>query len=274
MSSDNKYRIDPDSGETHETFLVDTVSKFVELVTSFRDGAVFRGQRQDLPLLPVIGRPPNSANYWNIERTIMEDFKREAIRFLTYIPQTEWQWLAVARHNGLPTRLLDWSTNPLFALWSAVNESAKVDKSGDALLPGVVWAYSPHEDDVIRHSGSEESPYSILKTQIYVPEHIFPNIYAQSGLFTVHPKSEQGVFVPFEKEKDAEHTLRKIKLPGEYHRHIRYDLSLLGISASTFFPGIEGIVRRIRYENEFTEDETWSRDREAAELKKRANAKP
>jgi hypothetical protein len=45
------------------------------------------------------------------------------------------RWLFLAQHYGLPTRLLDWSENPLVAVYFAVQECPDVD--------GCVWALSP-----------------------------------------------------------------------------------------------------------------------------------
>jgi type I restriction enzyme M protein len=47
---------------------------------------------------------------------MLEKFKREAIPYLTIKPNDDWDWLALAQHHGLPTRLLDWTQNPLVAV--------------------------------------------------------------------------------------------------------------------------------------------------------------
>src|SRR5262249_16255651 len=44
-------------------------------------------------------------------------------------------WLILARHFGLPTRLLDWSMSPLTALFFAVQELDETD--------GALWALNP-----------------------------------------------------------------------------------------------------------------------------------
>lgn len=242
--------------DSSRIYRVTKISEFIELTSWFSsDGnVIFRGQRQDLPLIPSVWRE-EKIEIWSVkEREVFEEFKREAIPYLNYLPINDWQWLAVAQHNRLPTRLLDWSKNPLAALWFAVSKPANKNE------PGIVYGYNYDANDAVHLTTDKTkvgSPFSIPKTYLYFPEHVFPYIQAQSGIFTVHKwGAGDKEFIPFEKEKDSDLLLIKIEIPAEAFRTIRYHLFRVGISPATLFPGLYGLVERLKYQNGLSADET------------------
>ena len=72
-------------------------------------------------LIPSVARNAggNLDKLQNIEKSILEKFKTRAPARLVFHPSNNWEWLMLGQHHGLPTRLLDWTINPLVALYFA-----------------------------------------------------------------------------------------------------------------------------------------------------------
>jgi FRG domain len=248
-----KYFKSHDKGKPR-VFEVSSVSEFIEVATWLYsdDRMIFRGQTKEegWPLSPSVGRNPDSSRIPWREIEILEEFKRESIPYIDLSPQNNWQWLALAQHNRLPTRLLDWTKNPLAALWFAVKEPA-IDHQ-----PGVVWAFHYADEEAVFNTDKQESPFSIDRTYVYFPEHVYPFIQAQSGVFTVHHREgdNPGRFSPLEEStSDSDLLLTKIEIP--ILTTVRYHLFKVGISPASLFPGLPGIVDKILYDNMPVTDE-------------------
>jgi FRG domain len=236
-------------------FEVSNLSEFVEVATWLYsdDRVIFRGQTKakGWPLVPSVGRDIDRSKVLWKEEEILEEFKRESIPYIDIDPQNYWQWLALAQHNRLPTRLLDWSKNPLVALWFAVKDPAEDSQ------PGVVWAFLCEESKSIFSTTCLGSPFAIDQTYVYFPEHVSVSIQAQSGVFTVHHLQGRtpGKFPPLEQMEDADSLLTKIEIAHMSFHTFRYQLFRVGVSPASLFPGLSGLVDRIRYENIMCEDE-------------------
>jgi hypothetical protein len=74
-------------------------------------------------------------------------FKRRAHHYLRDLPgeQDDLEWLALMRHHGAPTRLLDWTRSPYVAAFFATAEANEKDNSA-------IWAV---DIEAIRHEARE-----------------------------------------------------------------------------------------------------------------------
>ena len=158
---------------------------------------------------------------------ILNLFRARATQHVSILPQTEWEWMALAQHHGVPTRLLDWTDNILIAAYFAVKD----EHSGDSAI------YAFHEAPVIDIS-KYHNPLEVDSVGRVYPPHVTPRVTRQAGLFTIHPEPT----IPTISE-----AIERIIVESASRRHIKKMLFRLGVHEATVFPDLDGIARHIEW---------------------------
>jgi hypothetical protein len=162
------------------------------------------------------------------ERAALQRFKADAVPYLSYRPagERDLEWLAIAEHHGMQTRLLDWTESLLIAAFFAVERAAS---SG----PGVI--YGVKDLPLIE---ADADPFGVETVSVYRPSHITPRIAPQWSIFTVHPQPTE--------DFRASGKLTEWRLPTQRCcRDIKRVLDSCGINYASIYPDLTGLARHI-----------------------------
>ncbi len=227
---------------------VETLLKALHEEESSAPEMMFRGQTRDWSLLPGIGRYPQrvSDGYgWRLHHdNMIDDFLHFGRPFFHERPTNDEEAWIHAQHYGLPTRLLDWTTNPLKALFFSVNDTADDSSSGG------LWAltYSGFRKDLDEQSRH----YWEREITPLLPKQLNPRLIAQEGCFLSYPLPDNCEPLKPANEltvrSDPELRFTKFVVPAKAKDMLRRELNMLGIQYRLLFPDLDGVARGVKLE--------------------------
>ena len=242
-------------------FNVKSFEHFVNLMRIHNDNKIrlYRGQKDDLPLdsnLFRIVKKKNCENeFYEIEKRVFNEFKRSSLIFNKKISEyNDWDILAIAQHYGLPTRLLDWTSDPLTALWFAFEDENKEKK--EAIR--IVWGFVV-EDEYLANF-KKENPFKERFIKVFQPRNLDDRIGTQNSWFSVQnrnffgPAKEGGDGLPnlaenksMDKLEEFEFHLARFLIPNDLRIDILNKLDVMGVNYFSIFPDLTGLCKNIMW---------------------------
>jgi hypothetical protein len=192
---------------------------------------------------------------WYNESNLLAEFKLRAPRYLQTVPATEWEWLFVMQHYGLPTRLLDWTESALVGLYFALRDSPGDCDAGVWVLDP--WWLNHHSlkryhipvaGDPSLRGWAPRLAAGRLARRLPVaikPIHGSTRIATQRGFFTIHGADRRAFRSLVGRAREKPH-LELWRIPLAAMDGIRQELAIAGITETEIFPELEALCREIK----------------------------
>jgi FRG domain len=232
------------------TSLADYVAAVGGVISS-SDTFWFRGHEECQWGLTPAALRPKTIMARETALSLISDFKRIAEAKLPRLPDRDddFKWAQIARHYGLPTRLLDWTESATTALYFACLKPT---------VDGIVFIINPTElnsvgalsesrildpqtdrDLILKflNSGPREKKrrsYPVAVNPVWGSERII----VQRGTFTLHGPT-------FSLDKAKVPSLVAIPILREWKTPLRRELRRLGVDEMTLFPELEHACRHL-----------------------------
>ena len=230
-----------------------------ESIRRYRSDFVYRGMGDASSDLRT-GLMKLGGNIRAVEFHILRNFRKYAHED-TVRERSFWNWLAVAQHYGVPTRLLDWSYSPYVSLHFATEDLKHYSRDG------IIWAVNYvaiHKflPDTMRELLSEERCNAFTVEMVERAAESLGALEKLSkapfAVFLEPPSLDQRIVNQFSifsmmsspvdrldewLLKEHEELVRRIIIPAEMKWEVRDKLDQANITERVLFPGLDGLAR-------------------------------
>jgi hypothetical protein len=226
-----------------------------------RDCSIYRGlsnaQYDLFTSLDRLGGTIPAHTKVHLENHILRNFVRYSRPFIPNRPSSEWEYLVIAQHHGLPTRLLDWTYSPLVAAHFA---TYKGNEGNDRIIWKLDWI-KVHQyfhlppvailnfDEVLIDRGyqsvwefceSQEAEHNQFVCMIEPPS-LDSRIVAQSATFTISSSKTRSLNQMLI-DCGLTSAIKRFIIPADRIDYIRDQLDLCSVDERRLFPDLGGLA--------------------------------
>jgi hypothetical protein len=237
----------------HELLFADS---WHERLARHRSDFAFRGEAsRDAKLTTSLQRL--GGDYTQVERHLLRNFRKYAPR--SEVPEDSlWHWLALAKHHGLATRLLDWTYSPYVALHFATAFPRDYDHDGAIWMVDFVKTNQLLPEalrDAVEEQGMNALSAELLREEtpslaefdrlgddfvvFFEPPALDQRIVNQYALFSLMPSPQARMDEWLARRPEL---ARRIVLPAELKWEVRDKLDQANITERVLFPGLDGLA--------------------------------
>ncbi|CAG9193332.1 FRG domain protein [Burkholderia gladioli] len=238
-------------------------------------------------LMPTLYRHPvirNVEELIKLERTMLDDFERQNVLHTATATPIGWGndakpllSLFVMQHHGIPTRLLDWTSNPFIALYFALSSAHMTDDAKGYKDDAAIWVLDPvawNEESLKQVTHGKAGPLShdsdipvtgygprklyggkleptAINTLYDTPAAILgvsntARMFAQRGVFTIFGRTVKPLEEQMAAGKFEAGTLTKIVIPKRCIGELLQKLLHIGYTDSVSYPDLSGLAMEIK----------------------------
>jgi len=230
-----------------------------DAIDRFRSNFVFRGVPR---VTHALDTSLQTGGFVAHEKHLLTSFRKYALRSAVH-GDWVWNWLSLAKHHGLPTRLLDWTYSPYVAMHFATHNVRDFQQDGaiwcvdyrktNALLPPPLRTILEEDEvnifttEMLNRVATTINQFDSMAKDDFVaffePPSLDERIVNQFALFSL-PSS--GRLSLEELLHRREGTYRRIIIPAALKWEIRDKLDQANITERVLFPGLDGLSQWLK----------------------------
>jgi hypothetical protein len=229
-----------------------------EGIRRFRSQYVFRGVPRTSHSLES---SLQTGGFTPHEHHLLSSFRKYAVEREVY-GDWVWNWLSLAKHHGLPTRLLDWSYSPYVAMHFATHNFKDFGEDGaiwcvdytktNQLLPRALRKQLEGDDaniftaEMLNRVATSLGEFDALGHDEFVlffePPSLDERIVNQFALFSIPSRPD----LKLEDLLNRAEAHRRIVIPAALKWEVRDKLDQANITERVLFPGLDGLSQWLK----------------------------